>query len=168
MARLTRSSVRSGAACVSSSSTPACCAIFSRSRAVRQTSSRLTPSGCSRERFDAGVRFVLPITTIVETGNFIAQCGGDRRSAAQRFDRALAAAASESPPWLIHDVAWNSEFVNDLLAGNATGTSLIEHFTAKTLGAGDLTILVERDRYAATRSFDTVEIWTTDAGLSAY
>lgn len=121
-----------------------------------------------RERFDAGVRFVLPITTIVETGNFIAQCGGDRRSAAQRFDRALAAAASESPPWLIHDVAWNSEFVNDLLAGNATGTSLIEHFTAKTLGAGDLTILVERDRYAATRSFDTVEIWTTDAGLSAY
>lgn len=121
-----------------------------------------------RERFDAGVRFVLPITTVVETGNFIAQCGEDRRSAAQRFHLALAAAASDSPPWLIHDVAWNADFVNDLLAGNGTGVTLIEHFTAKSLGAGDLTILVERDRYAARRSFDTVEIWTTDGALSAY
>lgn len=121
-----------------------------------------------RERFAAGARFVLPITAIVETGNFIAQCTGDRHAAAKRFHNALKAAASDSPPWLIHDIAWNSAFVETLLAGDGTGATLIDHFTAKTLGAGDLTILVERDRYAASRSFHTVEIWTIDAKLAAY
>jgi hypothetical protein len=119
-------------------------------------------------RFDAGTRFVLPITTIVETGNFIAQCTGDRRGAAQRFCDALRAAASRTPPWLIAETAWDSQFITELLAGNGTSTSMVDHFTHKTLGSGDLTILVERDRYAAGRALDSVEVWTLDSKLDAY
>lgn len=121
-----------------------------------------------RRRFDAGIRFVLPITTIVETGNFIAQCSGDRRAAAQRFCDALQAAASKTPPWLIAETAWDSQFITELIAGNGTSTSMVDHFTFRTLGAGDLTILVERDRYAAGRALDSVEVWTIDSKLDAY
>jgi len=136
--------------------------------------SRSTPeeSAAFQEEFarqhDEGVRFVLPITTIVETGNFVQQCPNDRYAATQRFHKALELAARADPPWLVHDLDWNAAFLQELLAGNSTGTSLLDHFTAQTLGAGDLTILVERDRYAKKRSFASVGIWTTDAKLGAY
>jgi hypothetical protein len=136
--------------------------------------SRSTPedSATFQEEFarqhEAGVRFVLPITTIVETGNFVQQCPNDRYAAAQRFHKALELAARDDPPWVVHDLDWNAAFLQELLAGNSTGTALLDHFTAQTLGAGDLTILVERDRYAKKRSFASVGIWTTDAKLNAY
>ncbi|WP_083743441.1 hypothetical protein [Mycobacterium rhizamassiliense] len=118
-------------------------------------------------RYANGVRFVLPITTIVETGNFIVQCS-DPHPVAVRFHKALELAASDEPPWILHDLAWNGEFIRELLVGNGTGTTLVNHFATKALGAGDLTILVERDRYARTRSFAAVDIWTTDGKFNAY
>jgi hypothetical protein len=118
-------------------------------------------------RYANGVRFVLPITTIVETGNFIVQCA-DPHPVAVRFHKALELAASEKPPWILHDLRWNGKFIRELLTGNGTGTTLVNHFATKTLGAGDLTILVERDRYAKARSFAAVDIWTTDDKFNAY
>jgi hypothetical protein len=122
----------------------------------------------ARRRDEEGVRFVLPITTIVETGNFIQQCTTGRREAAQRFHTALELAVKQDAPWIVHDLEWNAEFIREVLVGNDTGMTMIDHFTAQTLGAGDLTILVERERYMKRRSFASVGIWTTDTKLSAY
>lgn len=121
-----------------------------------------------KERWEAGVKFVLPITSIVETGNHISQCGGDRYAAAERFRIALEAAVSRDAPWIIHDFEWDSAFMGEVLAGNSTGSTLVQHFTNNSLSAGDLTILVERDRFAAKRSFDSVEVWTLDENLDSY
>jgi hypothetical protein len=55
----------------------------------------------------------------------------------------LEVAASEDPPWILNDFTRDGAFIRDLLGGDSTST---------TLGAGDLTILVERDRYAVTKS----------------
>ncbi|MBP2456285.1 hypothetical protein JOF57_006261 [Mycolicibacterium lutetiense] len=41
---------------------------------------------------------------------------------------------------------------------------LVEHITAP----GDLTILVERDRYQKKRAFASVGIWTTDTKFTSY
>jgi hypothetical protein len=120
------------------------------------------------EHLESGVGFVLPITSIIETGNLIQQCTGDRYAAANRFRVALEAAAQSSPPWLIHRMNWNEEFITALIAGDSTGSTLVHHFTNKLLGAGDLSILVERDLYAARRAVGSVEIWTIDEKLDAY
>jgi hypothetical protein len=124
--------------------------------------------GLFRERWEAGIKFVLPITSIIETGNHIAQCCGDRYAAAERFRIALEAAVSRNAPWIIHDVEWDSAFMDEVLAGDSTGSTLVQHFTNNSLSAGDLTILVERDRFAAKRSFDSVEVWTLDENLDSY
>lgn len=83
-------------------------------------------------RHDAGVRFVLPITTIVETGNFVQQCANDRYAATQRFHKALELAARADPPWVVHDLDWNAAFLQELLAGNSTG-----YFSAGPLHRAD-------------------------------
>ncbi|AQP50449.1 hypothetical protein [Tessaracoccus flavescens] len=116
----------------------------------------------------ADVKFVLPITTIVETGNFIQQCTGDRRAAAQRFENALIAATEDAPPWIIRDVKWDPEFVLALTAGDSTGTSMVDHFTSKSLGAGDIAILVERDQFLRQTPYQDVQVWSLDAGLQAH
>lgn len=100
-----------------------------------------------------GVNFVLPITSLIETGNWIQQCDGDRRAAAERFARAVEAAKGSHPPWVIRDVSWDVHFLDALLAGDSTGMSMVDHFAAKGLGAGDIAILVERDQFLAETAF---------------
>jgi hypothetical protein len=121
-----------------------------------------------RDLLSEGVGFVLPITSVIETGNFIQQCTDDRHAAATRFREALQAAATSSPPWIVHNLDWDEKFLAALVAGDSTGSTLVEHFTNKLLGAGDLSILVERDMYAAKRAVASVEIWTIDEKLDAY
>ncbi|MDM3974746.1 hypothetical protein QRB36_11260 [Mycobacterium marseillense] len=120
------------------------------------------------EHVENNVKFVLPITSIIETGNFIQQCSGDRYAAAHRFRASLEAAAESSPPWVIHRMNWDEKFINALIAGDSTGSTLVEHFANKLLGAGDLSVLVERDLYAASRAVGSVEIWTIDEKLDSY
>ena len=66
--------------------------------------------------------FILPITTVVETGNFIAQLdnGGLRRSTAQRLADILRLICAGRAPWILHDVPWNREFLEQLLDGADT------------------------------------------------
>lgn len=115
-----------------------------------------------------GVKFVLPITALIETGNFIQQCQGDRRAAATRFANAVEAAKSSQPPWAIRDVSWDSDFLDALLAGDSTGSDLVSHFSSRGLGAGDIAILVERDQFRASTAFDDVRVWSLDAGLQSH
>ncbi|MGL5930229.1 MAG: hypothetical protein ACRCY8_14955 [Dermatophilaceae bacterium] len=126
---------------------------------------------CQQEfqrRWARNDKFVLPITSLIETGNFIAQCDGDRHAAATRFVEAIDAARLANPPWTVRDVSWDGRFLSELVAGNSTGTTLVDHFVARSLGAGDVSILVERDRFRAETAFRDVRVWTLDQRLSAY
>lgn len=118
-------------------------------------------------RDDDGQRFVIPITAVIETGNHIAQANGDRRAAAERFVGFLAAASLGVAPWTVQRLSWDDEFLVELCAGNATGQPFIDLASAK-MGAGDVAILVERDRFKRDSAYTDVQVWTLDEALGAY
>lgn len=120
-----------------------------------------------REKIDKGISFVIPITTIIETGNHIAQCSGDRRGAAGRFVRAIQAARKSEPPWIIRKVSWDEEFLDNFMAGVDTQCELIQHLTNKTLGAGDVAILAECDQFRNEMQAN-VSVWSLDQKLASY
>jgi hypothetical protein len=101
-------------------------------------------------RLRARQQFILPITAVIETGNFIAQVadGHARRGAA------------------MHDVAWNRSFLERFLRGADTGADYVRHAVSR-LGAGDLCVLTEREHYR-TRTGVAAQIWSLDSGLSAH
>lgn len=122
------------------------------------------------ERVAAGERFVLPITAVIETGNHIAQAPGDRRRCALALTALVEAAAADRPPFTTHDVRWDASFLADLLAGDGTGQSFADLAGNGQMGAGDVAILVERDRFVAASALapEDVRIWTLEAVLGAY
>lgn len=119
-------------------------------------------------RLDNGEEFILPITTVIETGNHIAQLGSGRarRQAATQLDAILRRVSAGQSPWYLHDVAWGKGFLQTMVDGADTSTSYIEHAQAG-LGAGDLCILTERHSFSK-RSRIPANIWTLDEGLSAW
>jgi hypothetical protein len=119
-------------------------------------------------RIEEGERFVIPITAVIETGNHIAQAAGDRRSAAERFCRLLARAGSGEAPFAIQQESWDDQFLDDLCAGARTGQQFVDLAGNAQMGAGDVAILVERDRFRARSAFGTVGIWTLENMLGAY
>ncbi len=116
----------------------------------------------------AGAKFLIPVTTLIETGNFIAQVRGDRASAAARFLRAVEAARQDNPPWTVRGVSWDAAFLEDLLGGDSTGSTLEQLMSSGTFGVGDVAILIERDRFRAGTAYTDVRIWTFDQHLAAY
>lgn len=118
-------------------------------------------------RGDDGQQFVIPITAVIETGNHIAQSAGDRRAAAERFVGFLAAAGASESPFTVHRLGWDDEFLRELCAGNATGQPFIDLANAR-MGAGDVAILVERDRFKRDSAYTHVQVWTLDEALGAY
>jgi hypothetical protein len=119
-------------------------------------------------RIGDGERFVIPITAVIETGNHIAQAGGDRRAAADRFCKLLATAGSGAAPFVIHQESWDDGFLSELCAGNGTGQPFIDLAGNGQMGAGDVAILVERDRFRERSAFGTIGIWTLEAVMNAY
>ncbi|AGF73566.1 hypothetical protein [Corynebacterium halotolerans] len=116
----------------------------------------------------SGTDFILPITTVIETGNHIAQVpNGDlRRTTAERFRSTLQMVIEGKAPWILHDIPWDKDFLMRFLAGAGTGSTYVEHATSQ-VGAGDLCILTEREQYAD-RTGINAGIWTLDRGLDAY
>ncbi|MDO5285292.1 MAG: hypothetical protein Q4G45_00490 [Actinomycetia bacterium] len=121
-----------------------------------------------QDRTDRGDRFILPITSVIETGNFVAQIpdGHVRRSTAQRFEHLLRLVANGKSPWIFHDVPWNAQFLQRLLDGAGTEISYLNHAIAE-VGMGDLCILTERDHYHR-RTRVRAKIWTLDHELAAH
>jgi hypothetical protein len=107
--------------------------------------------------------FVLPIATLIETGNHIAQAADNNRfQRAQRLAEYLRGAAEEQSPWAAftdQSALWQPEQLRRLADGwpqlAAGGTSI-----------GDATIKDVAEHYA--RASFHVEILTGDAGLKAY
>jgi hypothetical protein len=114
---------------------------------------------------------VLPITAIIETGNHIAQIGDGygnaRRECAQMFARFIEMMIARETPWVLHSVEWDESYLRTLLDGGGTGSSLVDLATAR-FGCGDLSILVEVERYRARTAGVDVDVWTLDAQLASY
>lgn len=120
-------------------------------------------------RSKAGVRFVLPTATIVETGNHVFQIAGGsaRRRCAQTFMGLLRKTALGEAPWVLHERTWDGAFLASLCDGVSTGMDLVEHAVRQQLGTGDLSIVVERDLYAS-RAQAQVRIWTLEATMGTW
>lgn len=111
---------------------------------------------------EEGSTLVLPLATIIETGNHIAQAPGDRFAVATEFAEYLSATAKGSSPWAAFTeqaALWSSDRLSILArewpALAAAQTSL-----------GDATIKDVAEFYAGA-NFE-VEIVTGDAGLKSY
>lgn len=122
-----------------------------------------------RVRRSSGEQFILPITTVVETGNHIAQIkDSSRRNVAEKFTVLLEQCLKGKAPFRFDKILWNREFLQSFVAGAGTSTPLVDHLDRK-LGAGDLCILTElalrREKLGNTTE---VGVWTLDDQPSSY
>jgi hypothetical protein len=116
-------------------------------------------------------QLILPITTIIETDNHISQVAGGhaRRECAKRFSSMLELVIADRAPFVVHEVGWDRDFLSALVMGGTSGSTLVEHLATAVIGCGDLSILVERDRYLSRVAASTeASIWSLDAGLQAH
>lgn len=123
------------------------------------------------ERGRDGVTLLLPITTVIETGNHIAQVKGNlhqKEQCATKFTQMLQMIASGKSPWTPNELTWNSTFIDDLLSGVNTGQKLEHLLSSGIFGAGDLAILAEAKEYKRRLGVGRVRIWTLEAELGAY
>ena len=110
----------------------------------------------------ASTTFVLPLASIIETGNHIAQSPGNRFTLAETFADLIRKTANNENPWAAFTVQsdlWSAEKLNAL----ADNWPIL---AASKLSLGDATIKDVAEYYAEQGS--TVEIFTGDQGLKAY
>lgn len=122
------------------------------------------------KRQDAGTTFVLPTATIIETGNHVVHLkdGDERRRCATKYAAVLRMTAQGSSPWTLFERTWSDEFLHALCDGASTGIDLVEHAPRRQLGAGDLSIVAERNMYAAQYGGHCVRIWSIDGPLGTW
>ena len=111
----------------------------------------------------SGSTFVIPVATIIETGNHIAQSAGDRYDLASVLAEKLRAAAEERAPWAAFEDQsglWSSRKLIQLCQE-------WPNLAAQGIGIGNTTIKEVAEFYASTGSI-SVEILTGDKGLKAY
>ncbi|MCY4069374.1 MAG: hypothetical protein OXE79_09780 [Acidimicrobiaceae bacterium] len=119
-------------------------------------------------RREAGQRFVLPVTALVEAGNIVVRQTSDRRRFAERLQKVIEEANQPNPPWILHQVTLDQQFADELLAGNSTGSDLVGLLGDGRLGTGDVAILVERDQFKRSVAHATIKVWTFDSELAAH
>ena len=106
--------------------------------------------------------FVLPLASIIETGNHISQIKGKRYDIAQIFAELMRKAADVETPWAAFTEQaefWESERLKQLAEDWLKNV-------AEKLSLGDVSIKSVAEYYA--KSGFQVEILTADAGLKAY
>ncbi|WP_300672748.1 hypothetical protein [Desulfoluna sp.] len=119
----------------------------------------------------SGCTFILPMATILETGNHIAQCGSGRvrRAAAERFVDAVKGAIEGFAPWRPSDFpdskelgAWIDSFPQFAMQNKSSEK------TSEGTSFGDLSIIKEYEKCCAKCSMSEVFIWSLDSDLSSY
>lgn len=109
-----------------------------------------------------GSTFVLPLASIIETGNHITKLGGDRVTPATRLAEIMKLSADQATPWAAFgDQAqlWSPEQLKML-------ADRWPPLAAQKLSLGDATIADVADYYAKTGW--RVELLTGDQGLKEY
>lgn len=110
----------------------------------------------------ANTVLVLPLAAIIETGNHIAQCRGDRFALANSFAEFIKKAADETTPWAAfthQSELWNKDGLKNL-ADRWKGTAV----SGQSLGDASIVDVVN---YYAEAGYQ-VEILTGDEGLKTY
>lgn len=110
-----------------------------------------------------GSTFVLPLATIIETGNHIAFASGNRYDLANKLARYIRKAAEETEPWAAfshQSDLWSKEGLIQL-------SRSWPELAVQGLGIGDTTIKDVAEFYANTGTLE-VEILTGDQGLKSY
>lgn len=128
-----------------------------------------------RGRVEEHRDLILPTAAVIETGNHIQHVddGSRRRECAVAFAELLEDSAHGEAPWVLHDATWDAEVLLRIRQGCATGADIVEHAMRgrQGLGAGDLSVLAERDLYrdrrVDSRSVD-VRVWSADQLLSSF
>lgn len=114
------------------------------------------------EEKEKGTTFVLPIASIIETGNHIAHSSGDKYQAASCLVDIINKSADEESPWAAFTQQgnlWQNEALKELaLRWQETVVS------GQSLGDASI---VDVANYYSQADFE-VEIFTGDAGLKAY
>jgi len=120
-----------------------------------------------QEYVDLNGTFILPMATIIETGNHIAQNGDGhvRREAALRFVDAVKGAFDGSAPWspaefpnMKEVLSWIDAFPD--LAGKNKSVS-----KAEGTSFGDLSIIKEFEKACVRFPMREVFVWSLDADL---
>ena len=109
-----------------------------------------------------GTTFVLPIASIIETGNHIAHSAGDRHAVGQVCADLISATADQISPWAAfteQSELWKKE--NLKVLAERWKESVI---SGQSLGDASI---VDVANYYASAGFE-VEIFTGDQGLKAY
>lgn len=102
-----------------------------------------------------GSTFVLPIATIIETGNHIAQAAGNKHPVATRLAHKMTMSANSETPWAAFEnqsELWTPKKLEELAAKWPT-------LAVQGIGIGDATIKDVAEYYARTGSV-SVEILT--------
>ncbi|NEO56226.1 MAG: hypothetical protein F6K54_25985 [Okeania sp. SIO3B5] len=106
--------------------------------------------------------FVLPLATIIETGNHIAQANSKGYEIAKELGNLMKLTADNQTPWaafIEQSKLWDAENLKDL-------ADEFPDFASRGFALGDATIKRVADYYAKS-GFD-VEIITGDKGLKSY
>ncbi|MBF0310153.1 MAG: hypothetical protein HQL56_11555, partial [Magnetococcales bacterium] len=109
----------------------------------------------------AGSTFVLPMAAIIETGNHISQCSGDRYQLAGKLADLMRKTALHSSPWAAFTAESSLCVAHRLAALADTWPKL----ASQKLSLGDTTIKEVADYYA--KSGYAVDILTGDKGLKS-
>lgn len=106
--------------------------------------------------------YLLPLATVIETGNHIGQVrdGTLRRACAERFVDAIEHALNDRAPWSLA-APIDRDGLQTLL------TRFTEWATREEAGLGDLTIVGEWERQQRLHPHRRVRIWSLDKHLQA-
>lgn len=110
----------------------------------------------------AGTTFVLPLASIIETGNHIAQASSKRYETAQALAQLMKLAADQQSPWAAfteQSVLWEAEGLR-ILADEWS------QLAVQGISIGDATIKTVAEYYS--KLGFRVEILTGDKGLKSY
>lgn len=111
---------------------------------------------------EQGASLLLPMATVIETGNHIAQCKGDKlgRQVAEDYVKQVRLAMSDQSPFTATP-SFDPERVLEWIAD-------FPDYSVRGIGAGDLSIIAEWHRQVALNPRRRVLIWASDSDLSGY
>ena len=115
-----------------------------------------------QQKLDSGAIFILPITTLLETGNHISQAANMRYESALELARILREAAQGISPWATFTEQNTLFSSSDLIRISNEWPNLAQGHTSM----GDYLIIEIANYYSEANI--KVEILTADAGLKAY
>ncbi len=117
-----------------------------------------------RQIIDNKEVLILPIATIIETGNHIAHIsnGNSRRTIASKFGEFLRKTAEGEAPWKLYGIELDKEGLIYL-------ADHIEENAMQQVGMGDMSIIHAYEQYKSnTLGIGRIMIWSTDRHLQGY